>query len=266
MKESTLSDLPYGAGPSSLWLGSAERPLASATQPRWLGLDNWKTLFRATYPEPIREFQLICGYKADSNLKTPDPEFMHVCLTTASERVKTALRVERRFVDEDPGEFTWLVAGKLGFKVPVGAEEALAELVENEKNGLSKFLDVSPELKRLRAMGLKLALVSNAWPFPMPQIFNEEEGGIAASDFDEFIMSYEVGHAKPSAEFYREMTRRCSAQAADCMMVGDNPNLDVRAALDCGLRAVHIDRYGDCLDKVPGIPVIKKLRQLYAAD
>ncbi|MBX9689865.1 MAG: HAD family hydrolase [Candidatus Obscuribacterales bacterium] len=240
-------------------------PLADGC-PTWLGLDNWKTLFRATYPEPILQFQLICGYKADDSMKTPDPEFMHVCLTTASQRVRNALRFEGRVVEEDPGEYLWLVASKLGFQVRAGAEKELAKLVEDEQDGLSMFLDVPPELKRLREMGMKLALVSNVWPFPMPQIFNVEEGGISVSDFDTLVLSYEVGHAKPEQAFYEEMLRRCGAHGADCMMVGDNPDLDIRPALACGLRAVHIDRYGDCRDHVSGVPLVKRLKHLYSPD
>ncbi|MBX9696411.1 MAG: HAD family hydrolase [Cyanobacteria bacterium] len=237
------------------------QPLVAGSE--WLGLDNWKTLFRATYPEPIRELQIATGYKLDSLTSQPDPDFMRVCLTTASQRVLDAL-AEKRLVEEDPDEFLWLVGRKLDFRVTPAAVAALAEIVENEKNGLCKFLDVSPELKRLRQMGLKLALVSNAWPFPMPQIFNEEDGGISLDDFDQLVLSYEVGYAKPTPEFYQEMRRRCGSDA--CMMVGDNPELDVRAPMAIGMRAVHLDRYGDCKDRVPGVPVIRKLKQLYVAS
>ncbi len=253
-----VADLAFPAGPSS-------NHVLGQSKPVWLGLDNWKTLFRATFPEPIREFQAITGYKgADSTLKTPDPEFLRVSLTTASDRVRDALRYENRLVDEDPGEYLWLVAQKLGFTVPRGAEKQLAELVEAEKNGLCKFLDVTPSLKQFRSLGIKTALVSNVWPFPMPQIFNEEEGGLSPQDFDRLILSYEVGLDKTSPGFYQEMLRRCGVHGGDCVMVGDNPQLDVRAALDSGLRAVHIDRYGDCQERVPGVPVISKLRALYA--
>jgi FMN phosphatase YigB (HAD superfamily) len=238
--------------------------------PTWLFLDNWKTLFRATYPEPILQFQRICRYRLDtlvgSLANTPDPEFMQVCLTTASKRVKHALRFDGLVVEEDPGEYLKLVANKLEFDIPRGAEDALAELVEDEKNGLCQFLDVTPQLQHFREMGLKLAMVSNAWPFPMPQIFNQAEGGLAPSAFDRLIMSYEVGSAKPSQAFYQEALRRCNAAPADCMMVGDNPDLDIRPACASGIRAVHIDRYGDCHDFVPGIPVVKKLRHLYRPD
>lgn len=256
-----------GSPLSDLLASALELPLAVGTSPDspWLGLDNWKTLFRATFPEPILQFQQICGYKADSNLSTPDPEFMHVCLTTASARVRNALRLEKRLVEEDPAEFLWLVQSKLGFEAKPGAERALARLVEDERNGLCKFLDVSPELKRFREMGLKLAFVSNVWPFPLPQIFNEE-GGISVDDFDQLILSYEVGHAKPSTEFYRETLRRCGTSGSNFTMVGDNPDLDIRGALNCGMHAVHIDRCGDCGDRVPGIPVIRKLRHLYTSD
>lgn len=238
----------------------------TGTMPTWLGLDNWKTLFRATFPEPILDFQIICGYKqADTSLKTPDAEFMRVCLTTCSDRVRNALRFEKRLVDEDPGEYLWLVSRKLDFRPRAGAEHELAALVDAEKNGLCKFLDVTPELQRLRRRGLKLALVSNVWPFPMPQIFNEEEGGVSIQDFDELILSYEVGHAKPSLEFYAEMLRRCGTLPSEAVMVGDNPNLDVRPPLACGMGAVLLDRYGDCQDHVPGVPVINKLKQLFAS-
>ncbi|MDP3506674.1 MAG: HAD family hydrolase [Candidatus Melainabacteria bacterium] len=234
--------------------------------PTWLFLDNWKTLFRATYPEPILQFQRICRYKLDSKADIPDPEFMQVCLTTASKRVKHALRFDGLVVEEDPAEYLWIVANKLQFDIPHGAENALAELVEDEKNGLCQFLDVTPQLQHFRDMGLKLAMLSNAWPFPMPQIFNQAEGGLAPSAFDQLIMSYEVGSAKPSQAFYQEALRRCSAAPADCMMVGDNPDLDIRPALGSGLRAVHIDRYGDCHDFVQGVPVVKKLKQLFRTD
>ncbi len=245
-----------------------ELPRAAGTSPEspWLGLDNWKTLFRATFPEPILQFQIICGYKADSSLKTPDPEFLHVCLTTASARVRDALRLEQRLVEEDPAEYLWLVQRKLGFEAKPGAERELARLVDDERNGLCAFLDVSTELKKFREMGLKLAFVSNVWPFPLPQIFNVEEGGISVDDFDQLILSYELGHAKPSTEFYRETLRRCGTTGANFTMVGDNPDLDIRGALNCGLHAVHIDRYGDCADRVPGIPVIRKLRHLYTSE
>ncbi len=233
--------------------------------PDWLALDNWKTLFRASFPKPVREFQIICGYKnADSHLSVPDPEFMRVCLTTCSNRVRNALRFEGRIVEEDPGEYLRLVAEKLGFRAPAGAERALAELVEIEKSGLSKFVDVP--LKRFKRSGIKLALASNVWPFPMPMIFDSEQGGLSLQDFDQLVLSYEVGYAKPSGLFYQELLRRCQTQASRCLMVGDNPVLDIQAARAEGLNTVQIDHYGDCASgrvaRVEGVPLIRKLGEL----
>lgn len=234
-------------------------------QPDWLCLDNWKTLYRASYPEPIREFQIITGYNgADSSLQVPDPEFMHVCLTTCSERVRNALRYERRVVEEDPGEFLWLVQSKLGFRASPGAERGLTELVEIEQSGLSKFVDV--RLSRFKQRGIKLALASNGWAFPLPAIFNEDEGGLCIDDFDALLVSCEVGHAKPSAAFYEELVRRCSAPRHKILMAGDNPELDVRAALVAGINAVQVDHYGDVAAgktaSVDGVPLVRKLAQL----
>lgn len=241
--------------------------LATCPTPTWLGLDNWKTLFRATFPEPIRELQIICRYKnADSSLQAADSDFMDVCLTTASERVRKALRCENRLVEEDPEEYLRIVASRLCFEVPQGAAKELAKLVEAECSGLSRFVDVP--LRRFKERGLKLAFVSNVWPFPLPQIFNEDEGGISQTDFEQLILSYEVGHAKPSSQFYQEALRRCETQGEDFLMVGDNPELDIRAAIACGMHAVQIDHYGDCqaqrVATVPGVPVISKLHELLA--
>lgn len=240
-------------------------PLEAGHKPVWIFWDLYKTLCRATYPEPIKEFQQILGYKPSPALTCPAPEFLDVCLTTASKRVRDAFHQERRLVEEDPDEYAYLVASRFGLSVPQGAGEAFRKLIENEKNGLAIFLDVKKQLRALRSMGYKQALLSNTWPFPIPSFLSEDpDEGLVLDDFDELVMSYEVGIAKPNPQFYLEAARRCGTHPGNCMMIGDNPVLDVRASMDVGMRAVHLDRYGDCKDKVPGVPVISKICHLYA--
>ena len=240
--------------------------LQTGQRPVWLFWDLYKTLCRATYPEPIKEFQQILGYKAERGLVSPDPDFLRICLTTASRRVREEFHQNRRIVEENPGEFIHLVATQLGLEVPHGAEEAFRDLIRREKNGLCLFLDVKEELKQLKAMGYKNALLSNTWQFPIPKLFENPNQGFALDDFDELVMSYEVGVAKPNREFFLEAAQRCRAHVGDCLMIGDNPEFDVQAALDVGMRAVHIDRYGDCATRIPGVPVIEEIRQLYATS
>lgn len=240
-------------------------PLAAGHKPVWILLDLYKTLLRGPYPEPILQFQQMLGYKSAPGLTSPDPEFLDVCLTTASKRVRDAFHQERLVVEEDPEEYAHLVAAHFGLSVPTGAVTALRELTENEMYGLCSFGDVKGEIKALREQGYKIALASNTWPFPMPQIFAAKDGLLVREDFDELVMSYELGVAKPHSEFYLGAARRFGTHVGDCMMVGDNPVLDIVASLDVGMRAVHIDRYGEYKrNATPGVPCIRKISQLYA--
>ncbi|MBX9574002.1 MAG: HAD family hydrolase [Candidatus Obscuribacterales bacterium] len=243
----------------------AQAPLATGHRPVWILLDLYKTLLRATYPEPIMQFQQILGYKSGTGLTSPDPEFLDVCLTTASKRVRDAFHQNRELVEEDPEEYAYLVASAFGLTVPKGAVAALRELTENEQLGLSSFGDCKEQIKVLRSQGFKIALASNTWPFPIPQIFSKTEGHLVREDFDELVMSYELGIAKPHPEFYFGAGRRCGTHVGDCLMVGDNPVLDIKASLDVGMRAAHIDRYGEYKhNAVPGVPYIRKISHLYA--
>lgn len=246
--------------------------LLAEPRPVWLCWDLYKTLCRATYPEPIREFQQILGYKAETATVSPDPEFLNACLTTASARVRAAFH-NGQLVEEDPDEFAWLVASKFGLRVPDGAGTAFRQLILNEQTGISLFKDVRLKLRHFKQAGFKNALVSNTWPFPIPELFRapdpEDQGEREAFDlgtFDMIVASYEVGHAKSitNPEFYREVVRRSGVHAGDCMMIGDNPDLDIRAAQELGMRAVIMDRYGDCKERIAGVPVISKMRHLYA--
>jgi FMN phosphatase YigB (HAD superfamily) len=246
---------------------SVSPPLAAGHKPVWILLDLYKTLLRGPYPEPILQFQQMLGYKSTPGLTSPDPDFLNVCLTTASKRVRDAFHQERRLVEEDHDEYAYLVASQFGLSVPNGAVNALRELTENEQLGLCSFGDVKDEIKALRAQGYKIALASNTWPFPMPRIFAAKNGLLVREDFDELVMSYELGVAKPHSEFYFGAARRCGTHVGDCMMVGDNPVLDIAASQDVGMRAVHIDRYGDFKrNPMPGVPYIRQLDQLYASQ
>lgn len=244
---------------------SATPPLAAGHKPVWIFLDLYKTLLRATYPEPILQFQQMLGYKSAPGLTSPDPEFLDVCLTTASKRVRDAFHQNRVLVEEDPEEYAYLVASAFGLTVPQGAVAALRELTENEKFGLSSFGDCKEQIKILRSQGYKIALASNTWPFPMPQIFSATEGHLVREDFDELVMSYELGIAKRHPEFYFAASRRVGTHVGDCLMVGDNPALDIVGPLEAGMRAVHIDRYGEYKQNaMPGVPYIRKISHLYA--
>jgi len=101
--------------------------------------------------------------------------------------------------------------------------------------------DVLPCLERLRAVGLKLALVSNT-----SRSLVEVIDCFALGPYvDAAIASVEVGHLKPSPQIYQAALDALQVGADEAVMVGDNPRDDVTGALDVGLAgAVLVDRKG----------------------
>lgn len=58
------------------------------------------------------------------------------------------------------------------------------------------------------------------------------------------VISSEVGWRKPAAEFFDAVARVTGAEPAEILMVGDDPENDIRGAIAAGFRAAWIDRSG----------------------
>lgn len=116
--------------------------------------------------------------------------------------------------------------------------------------------DVIPCLTRLRAAGLKLALVSNT-----NRALGEVIECFALDPYvDAAIASVDVGRFKPAPEIYQAALAALRVGAADAVMVGDNPRDDVHGALEVGLGgAVLVDRKG--VWDYP-VPTIRSLAEL----
>lgn len=89
---------------------------------------------------------------------------------------------------------------------------------------------------RLKASGVKVALVSNAcvgeieaWPrSPL------------AAHFDAAVFSCDVGVAKPDPGIYEEALRRVDTAPADALFVGDGGSSELRGAREAGLGTVLV--------------------------
>lgn len=98
---------------------------------------------------------------------------------------------------------------------------------------------VRESLERLRAAGLKLAVVSNS-EGTIEQMLIE----IQLRDlFDAVLDSSVVGFTKPDPRIYHLALERVGVPASDALMVGDSPSADVDGAHAVGLRAALIDPY-----------------------
>ena len=119
------------------------------------------------------------------------------------------------------------------------------------------FPDAAPALRELRALGLRLVVVSN-WDVSLHERL--EETGIAAL-VDGAVASAELGHAKPDGAIFAHALELAGADPAAALHAGDSPDADVAGALAAGLRAVLVARDGTS-GAGAGVPVIASLAEL----
>lgn len=95
------------------------------------------------------------------------------------------------------------------------------------------YPDAAPVLDGLRAAGVRTAVVSNiAWDVRAVL-------AAGAAEADEYVLSYQVGAAKPDSRIFEAALARLGVEAGEALMVGDSPENDgAAAALGCGFALV----------------------------
>jgi HAD superfamily hydrolase (TIGR01509 family) len=174
----------------------------------------------------------------------------------AIERIEGAWREEVRELQggaplrtHDDGGVSWLqrtfrrfleLAGTPG---DTGALDRAAELIFREHMASNVWRRVGAgvydALARMRAAGVKLAVVSNS------------EGTIEAALaeaglrplLDAVVDSTVVGVAKPDPRIFHIALERIDVAPGDAIMVGDSPTADVTGARGAGLRAALLDPF-----------------------
>ena len=120
--------------------------------------------------------------------------------------------------------------------------------------GLYRTLDVFPEvpamLKRLKASGLKTAILSNGSPSMLEEAV--KEAGIG--DLLDAVLSVElVGVYKPHPKVYQLVVDRLAIPAGAISFQSSNA-WDAYAASAFGMRVVWCNRYGQRPERLPGKP------------
>ncbi len=150
--------------------------------------------------------------------------------------------VEAAGVDPDPA----LVARLLDM------ERAFTE------TGVELYEDSLPVVRELRARGTRTALISNCSHSTRPIV---DRLGLD-EEFDEVLLSFEVGIHKPDPGIYREALRRLGDVAPErSVFVDDQPPYCDGAAV-LGIETFLIDRSGDGTPDLNGHRVIRDLRAL----
>jgi putative hydrolase of the HAD superfamily len=117
------------------------------------------------------------------------------------------------------------------------------------------YPDAAPALRRLRAAGIRLVVVSN-WDVSLHERLAET--GLAPL-VDGAIASAETGAAKPDPAIFARALAMAGANAAESWHVGDSPDADVAGARAAGLHPVLLVRQGDA---PAGVRVIRSLAEL----
>ena len=103
------------------------------------------------------------------------------------------------------------------------------------------FPDAHGTIDRLRAAGVRLALVTNG-----PA--DTQRAKVARFDlerrFDHIQIEGEFGKGKPEPEVYAHVMNRLRVQASECWMIGDNVEWEVVAPQRLGMRGIWYDPHG----------------------
>lgn len=143
----------------------------------------------------------------------------------------------------------------------------LAERFPIERRRIHRrYPDVEPALRALRDDGrFRLGLVTNG----LSCLQREKLRGAGLEAwFDAVVAGGDVGSRKPAREVFDAVLGRLDSDPGDACMLGNNPETDIRGALDAGVDAILIARDGTPPRAVPDdladVPVVTDLYELTA--
>ena len=142
-----------------------------------------------------------------------------------------------------------------------GSPALRARLMELYRT-LAVFPEIPDVLRRLRAAGMRTAILSNGSPAML-------ETAVAGNRIDELLDAVitveEVGVFKPDPRVYQRAVDRLGVAAAEVSFQSSN-SWDAYAASAFGMRVVWCNRYGQKPERLPGKPdhVITTLADLPA--
>lgn len=120
------------------------------------------------------------------------------------------------------------------------------------------YPDVVPTIYALHERGYQLAIASN-FDDRLHAVCDELDG---LKNISKRVISSEVGWRKPHHEFYRKLIDVCGGDADRILMIGDDPQNDVRGAQQAGLRALLIERRHSDRIEDEEVPSISSLCEL----
>lgn len=101
----------------------------------------------------------------------------------------------------------------------------------------------------LKGAGHPLVLGSNTNAIHADQFRRQFAGTLA--HFDRLVLSFEIGHCKPSADFYLACARAADREPGDCLFIDDLEE-NIQGAREIGMPGIHYDpsQHGALLDEL----------------
>ena len=153
-----------------------------------------------------------------------------------------------------------LVLGELDLKLD---EESFAKDLSLDLKGMFEkveswvpFPDAVPALERVRDLGLRTGLVSNASELARRVLRNLDMERL----FDLIVISEEVGVRKPDPRIFRIALDRACSSPSRALFLGDKPATDIGGAASAGIRGILVDRRDTFSDS--GLTRIRSLDEL----
>lgn len=116
-------------------------------------------------------------------------------------------------------------------------------------------------LEHIKARGLKIGVLSNG--FKEVQFDKLRSGGVLDM-IDCIVLSDEIDINKPDRRIFDYALQKAETTAEHSIMIGDNPDTDIKGALNAGWRAVFFNRNNLPIEFVEDVTTVNDLRDIIA--
>ena len=125
--------------------------------------------------------------------------------------------------------------------------------------GWRTFPEVHAALAALR--GFRLAVLTNG---QADQQRTKLAATKIANRFERIFVSSEIGAAKPDPAAFRHVTAELGVRESDCILVGDNIDIDIRGATRAGIAAILVNRRVEPSADPPKVVTVSNLLDMVA--
>lgn len=211
------------------------KPVSLKYQHIFFDLDHTLWDFDANAKEALAE--LYVHFELESKFISP---FEYFYTTYLKHNAILWDRFEKGYITSD--ELKWRRMWRTLLDFRIGDEKLAKEMSE-------KFLEILPTKKRvfeytfeilnyLTDKGYSIHLITNGFEKTQWSKLNNSE---LAKYFKHVITSEMSNSMKPQKEIFEYALKKTKGNIEECIMIGDNPNADIRGALNAGMDTIFVN-------------------------